>query len=116
MTAFFVTLSRRPISLAQIPSFHHVMSAAARRSPFLCHEPLLPSNLAKKDNAFDTNREDNADSSLYNIPHTVHEEKAMLSETTGRSANETNATPWSVAEAQPAEKHGPSGHPEGGQC
>jgi hypothetical protein len=41
----------------------------------------------------------------------------MLSDTTGRSAQcETNATPWSVAEAQPAEKHELSGLLKGGQC
>lgn len=36
MTAFFVTLSWRPISLAQTPSFHNAMSAAARSGVHSC--------------------------------------------------------------------------------
>ena len=49
MTAFFVTLSRRPISLAQIPSFHHVMSAAARSGVHSCATSLYSRPiLAKK--------------------------------------------------------------------
>jgi hypothetical protein len=36
MTAFFVTHSWRPISVAQTPSFHNVMSAAARSGVHPC--------------------------------------------------------------------------------
>src|SRR5512134_578215 len=83
MTAFFVTLSRRPISLAQIPSFHHVMSAAVRSGVHscvtsLCSRPILARRTVPP---CDTNREDNTDSSLYNIPHTVHEQRVTFPET-----------------------------------
>lgn len=49
MTAFFVTDSWRPISLAQTPSFHNAMSAAARSGVHSCViDPYFLLTLAKR--------------------------------------------------------------------
>lgn len=81
ITAFFVTLKRRPISLAQIPSFHNVMSTAVRSGVHSRVISSKPRPLATKTvtSLFATTKiEDKNDSMLRHFPHTVHEELSPL--------------------------------------
>jgi hypothetical protein len=107
MTAFFVTHSWRPISLAQTPSFHNAMSAAARSGVHSCViDPDFLPTLTKRPLRSFALTEDNEDNMLCYFPHIVHEEGTFCPRLLEVSAQcETNATPWSSRGRRSANFH-----------
>lgn len=82
MTAFFVTHSWRPISLAQTPSFHNAMSAAARSGVHSCViDPYFLPTLAKKPLPSSLLRAQKTVKTVYYVPFlTSYMRKTVLSE------------------------------------
>jgi hypothetical protein len=117
MTEFFVTPSRRPISLAQMPSFHQVMSAVARDGVHSCVKSLNSRPiLAKKGTPSFAIRTEKTMKTVYYAAFLTQytRKRAFVREHPEVSAQcEANVTPWRVAEGK-QRKCTRGGRPSGG--